>query len=190
MPTLISHAAVPLAIGFGLGRYRIPPRLLLAGVLAAIAPDLDVVAFKLGIAYADAFGHRGASHSLMFALLLAAGASTAAPLLRTSRLTSFLFILTAAASHPLLDMLTNGGLGVALFWPVSDHRYFAPWQVIEVSPLSLRRVFSTQGLVVMRSELAWVWVPCAVAAAIGMQIRRGDPSAAPGESSLNDRRRR
>jgi len=178
MPTIISHAAVPLAIGIGLGRGRIPSRLLLAGVAAAIAPDLDVVAFKLGIAYADTFGHRGASHSLMFALLLAAGASAAAPLLRTSGRTSFFFILAAAVSHPLLDMLTNGGLGVALFWPVSDLRYFAPWQVIEVSPLSLRRVFSAQGLAVMRSELAWVWAPCAVAASIAMRFRRANASAA------------
>jgi inner membrane protein len=113
---------------------------------------------------------------LLFALLLAAGASAAAPLLRTSRRTSFFFVLVAAVSHPLLDMLTNGGLGVALFWPVSDLRYFAPWQVIEVSPLSLRRVFSERGLALLRSELAWVWVPCAVAAAIGMRIRRGNPA--------------
>lgn len=175
MPTIISHAAVPLAIRIGLGRHRIPPRLLLAGIVAAIAPDLDVVAFRLGIAYADAFGHRGASHSLMFALLLAAGASVAAPLLRTSRLMSFLFVLAAGASHPLLDMLTNGGLGVALFWPVSDLRYFAPWQVIEVSPLSLRRVFSERGLALMHSELTWVWLPCAVAAIVGMRIRRSGP---------------
>ena len=41
-------------------------------MLAARLPDFDVVAFKLGIAYHDAFGHRGFSHSLLFAAILGA----------------------------------------------------------------------------------------------------------------------
>ena len=159
MTTIFTHAAIPLAIGLGLGKARIPPRLLAAGMFASICPDFDVVAFKLGIAYADAFGHRGASHSLVFALLLALLAAAAAPLLRASVHKSLLFIFVATASHAMLDMLTNGGLGVALLWPWSDQRFFAPWQFIEVSPLRLDRVFSERGLAVMRSELLWVWLP-------------------------------
>jgi inner membrane protein len=157
--TIITHAAVPLAIGLGLGNSRIPLRLLAAGMFASVAPDLDVVAFKLGIAYADAFGHRGASHSLLFALVLALLAAAAAPLLRASVRNCALFVFVATASHALLDMLTNGGLGVALLWPWSEQRFFAPWQFIEVSPLRLNRVFSERGLAVMRSELLWVWLP-------------------------------
>lgn len=172
MPTIISHAAIPIAAAVALGSTSIPTRLVVAGVLASVSPDFDIVAFKLGIAYADSFGHRGASHSLAFALVLALLAAAGGPLLRASRLTAFCFVLVAAASHPLLDMLTNGGLGVALFWPISEQRWFAPWQVIEVSPIAVRRVFSERGLAVFRSELFWIWLPCAATAAMAAAVHR------------------
>ncbi|MDO8697617.1 MAG: metal-dependent hydrolase, partial [Pseudomonas sp.] len=82
MPTILTHAAVPLALGLGLGSRIVPPRLLLAGVLAAMLPDLDVLAFLLHISYADDFGHRGISHSLLFALSVGLLALLAAPQLR------------------------------------------------------------------------------------------------------------
>lgn len=163
MPTILSHSAVPIALGLSLGAGIISRRLLAAGVLASILPDLDVLAFRIGIPYAHAFGHRGATHSLAFAILLGLLALVLAAPLRTSRSAAFLFVFIAAASHGLLDMLTNGGLGVALAWPVSDARYFFPTRVIEVSPLSLRRVFSSAGVAVLLSELRWVWLPSAIA---------------------------
>src|SRR5690606_33786119 len=65
--TLISHPLPILALGLALGPRVVPPKLLLAGMLFALLPDADMLAFKFGIAYADAFGHRGFSHSLLFA---------------------------------------------------------------------------------------------------------------------------
>ena len=41
MPTVITHAAVPLCIGLGLGSKVIPPRLLFAGIILAMLPDAD-----------------------------------------------------------------------------------------------------------------------------------------------------
>ena len=58
MPTVLSHAAVPLALGVGLGSRIVPPRLLAAGVLASALPDLDVIAFSWGVPYGSALGHR------------------------------------------------------------------------------------------------------------------------------------
>jgi len=78
MPSIITHAAVPLALWCAADRGRISPRLLAAGVIAAMLPDADVLAFALHIPYADAFGHRGASHSLLFACVLAALAAVLA----------------------------------------------------------------------------------------------------------------
>jgi inner membrane protein len=75
---------------------------------------------------------------------------------------AFAFVLACAASHGLLDMMTNGGLGVAWFWPFSDARHFLPWQVIKVSPLTLHRLLSPVGRAVMMSELQVVWIPAAV----------------------------
>ena len=171
MPTVISHAAVPLAIGLGLGASRIPPRLLAAGVVASILPDLDVLAFRLGIDYAHELGHRGASHSLVFAATVAVLAALLAPLLKASRSSAWLFMFVAALSHGLLDMLTNGGLGVALWWPWSDERLFFPWRLVEASPLSLRRIFGPAGLAVLQSELLWIWGP-ALAAMVALRLCR------------------
>jgi len=172
MPTVLTHAAVPLALALGLGSRLVTPRLLAAGVIASVLPDLDVVAFRLGIAYSHAFGHRGVSHSLLFAALLAVLAWYAAPLFRSTRRAAALFVGGCAASHGLLDMLTNGGLGVELFWPFSEQRLFAAWRVIEVSPLSLSRVFSGRGIVVLQSELLWVWLPALAAGAVLFALRR------------------
>lgn len=172
MPTILTHAAVPLALGLGLGSRLVPPRLLLAGVIAAILPDLDVLAFKLQIPYADNFGHRGASHSLLFALSVGVLALLAAPQLRCSRVRALAFISLAAASHGLLDMFTNGGLGVALWWPWSAERLFTPWQVIEVSPLTLQRLLSPRGMAVLQSELFWVWLPAAGLASALLILRK------------------
>ncbi|WP_313205233.1 MULTISPECIES: metal-dependent hydrolase [Stenotrophomonas] len=178
MPSIITHAAVPLALWCAADRGRIPPRLLAAGVIAAMLPDADVLAFALHIPYADAFGHRGASHSLLFAGVLAALAAMLAffgnrrpwsavssqPRLAstTSTVQAAVFVFICAASHPLLDAMTSGGLGVALAWPWSEHRFFAPWRPIRVSPFA-PQFFSARGLATLLSELRWVWLPLATA---------------------------
>lgn len=160
MPTIFTHAIVPLAAGLALGRKALPPRLVAVGVIAAMAPDFDTVAFKLGIAYADQFGHRGATHSIVFALAQGLLAAIAAPWLHSGRWRAFVFIALCTLSHPLLDALTSGGLGVALLWPASHERFFAPWRPIAVSPIGAR-FFSARGVAVLWSELKWVWLPCA-----------------------------
>lgn len=172
MPTILSHAAVPLALGLGLGSRVVSRRLLIAGVAASMLPDLDVLAFRVGVAYGEVFGHRGASHSLAFALLLGLIASWAAPWLKASRRTAFLIVAASAASHGLLDMFTNGGHGVAWWWPLSDDRLFMPWQVIEASPLSLRRIASARGLDVLVSEMSWVWLPACMVGGALFALRR------------------
>jgi inner membrane protein len=159
MPTILTHAAVPLAIGLGLGGRLIPRRLLAFGVAASILPDMDVLAFRFQIAYADSFGHRGVSHSLAFAILVALVALLFSRRLKSGPLITFVFVAVSAASHGILDMFTNGGYGVAWWWPLSAERLFAPWQLIEVSPLSMRRVFSAKGWEVLQSEILWVWFP-------------------------------
>jgi inner membrane protein len=167
MPTILSHPAVPLAIGLGLGRGTISGPLLWAGVAGSILPDLDVVAFQLGIPYSAELGHRGFSHSLLFAALLAVTVTCAVRVFRTQWIRSFLFLSLATASHGLLDSLTNGGLGIAFLWPWSAERFFAPVQLIEVSPLGVSRFLTQRGVNVLASELLWLWLPCT---ALGVSI--------------------
>jgi inner membrane protein len=85
-------------------------------------------------------------------------------------------LFACTASHPLLDALTNGGLGVALFWPWSDARLFAPWRPIAVSPIGAG-FFSARGLAVLGSDLRWVWLPTLGAALTIAAIRARKPHA-------------
>ncbi|MEP6907458.1 MAG: metal-dependent hydrolase [Pseudoxanthomonas sp.] len=170
MPSIMTHAAVPLAMYCAAERGRISPRLLGVGVLAAILPDFDVAAFALGIPYADAFGHRGASHSLLFAAVLALlGAALHRPL-RSRPLQVAAWVFVCAASHPLLDAMTSGGLGVALLWPWSEQRFFMPWRPILVSPFA-NGFFSARGMATLLSELRWVWLPLFVGTAFWKLIQ-------------------
>ena len=162
MPSILTHPAVPLAIGLGLGARVIPPRLIYAGIAASIVPDLDVYLER----FTSSIGHRGLTHSLAFALLGGLCAALIARALRTTHRTAFFFIFAATISHPLLDMCTNGGAGVTLFWPLTLERYFLPWTPIEVSPLGVTRFFSERGAEVLASEAVWVWLPAAVVAGI------------------------
>lgn len=175
MATIFSHPAVPLALGWGLGQNAIPRGLLWTGVIISILPDLDVLAFRLGVPYANAFGHRGFSHSLLFALLVSLTGALACRLFRTTFCRAWLFLFVIAASHGLLDALTNGGLGIAFLWPWSDQRYFAPFPVIEVAPLHPRQMFSRRGATVLLSELLWIWLPAAGLAVLlaAVRSRRG-----------------
>jgi inner membrane protein len=176
MTTLMTHIIPPLALGLGLGGRIIPKRLLFAGMVAALVPDLDVIGFRLHIPYAHPFGHRGATHSVVFALMLGFLASLLFRPLHCSRTLVFSFIAFSTLSHPLLDMVTNGGLGVALEWPWSNKRLFASWQVIEVSPIGLKNFFSNRGYVVLKSELLWVWVPALFMMSSLVMIRQFFPS--------------
>ncbi|MGL4315168.1 MAG: metal-dependent hydrolase [Pseudomonas sp.] len=170
MTTLISHPLPILALGLALGPRWIPPRLLLASLLFTCLPDADVLAFKLGIAYADAFGHRGFSHSLLFAGLSGALGALGCRLLGCGPLRAFFWIALATASHSLLDAATDGGLGVAWLWPWSEQRFFLPWRPIEVSPF-VNGFFSQRGLQVLASEARWVWLPCLALALPAVALR-------------------
>lgn len=171
MPTIITHPAVPVALSLAFGRKVIPGRLLLAGVVVSVLPDLDVVAFRLGVPYAAEFGHRGFSHSILFALLIALLGACLFRQLHSTFRCALLFLFAAAMSHSLLDAFTNGGLGVAFLWPWSDERFFAPFQFIEAAPLSFKRFLSPVGLGVLWSELLWVWCPLLGLALVSRALR-------------------
>lgn len=169
MPTIMTHAVVPLAIAVAAGRSRISPKLALAAAGLAILPDADVVGFALGIDYADPWGHRGATHSIAFAIACAAALALAWREARS--IGAFAFLAFAMASHGLLDAFTSGGLGPALLWPVSDARTFAPASPIRVSPIGAG-FFSARGAATLMSEIKLVWLPCVLLAGAGWLIHR------------------
>ena len=170
MPTVFSHAIAGAALGcvFGLPARRHP---WLAGALCAMLPDADVIGLWFGVPWGHMLGHRGITHSLAFAAVLAA--VVVALCFRGApwsgwrfRLWAFLFVATA--SHGVLDAMTDGGSGIAFLAPLDDTRYFLPWRPIRVAPISLQRFLSERGVQILHDELLWVWLP-----ALGLAITAG-----------------
>jgi inner membrane protein len=180
MPSLIAHAAPALALAPIVARRDVASsdaqrrrtrRLVWLGALAAMAPDLDVLAFAFGIPYADLLGHRGLWHSLPFAAVVASALAWLAlrgdePAPAWHR--AWLYLFCCIGSHGVLDAATNGGLGVALLAPFDATRFFLPFRPIEVSPLGVSAFFSARGLAVIESEVFWVWLP---GLALGLLLR-------------------
>ncbi len=110
-----------------------------------------MVAFRLGIPYQAPFGHRGAIHSLAFAALSGLALGLVAWAMNAQAVRLGVAATIVMASHGLLDTLTDGGLGVALAWPFSNARYFAPWRPIAVAPIGAT-LFATRGIHLMLHE--------------------------------------
>src|SRR5262245_29942729 len=161
MPTIPTHAMTAVAIGTVFRRRAVPIPWWSVAAVCAIAPDADVIGFAVGVRYEDFLGHRGFTHSLFFAALLASvalalgGAKSA----EADRRVLWLYLFIATASHGLLDACTDGGLGIALLAPFDNTRYFFPVRPIVVSPIGVAELLTADGLPVIGSELRWVWLP-------------------------------
>src|SRR6185503_16644325 len=82
-------------------------------IFCSILPDIDVVGFRFGIRYGDLWGHRGMTHSLLFAAVTGIVLSVLVPQWERDRWRLALLLFLITASHGLLDAMTDGGLGVA-----------------------------------------------------------------------------
>jgi inner membrane protein len=175
MPSIFTHAFAALALGkASTGECR-PMRFWWLTAFCAILPDVDAISFALGVQRGSQFAHRGITHSLLFALLVACAVVSLA-FKRTPRFSKhwwalLLYFFVVTASHGLLDALTDGGSGVAFFAPFDMARYFFPWRPIEVSPIGFR-FFSARGLEVIASEFVWVWIPAILLVASALVYRR------------------
>jgi len=171
MASILSHPAVPIALATALGSRLVPARLAAAAIACSTIPDGDALLYWSGVPYSHTFGHRGFTHSIAFALIVAAAGAVWAPQLQAKRWVACGVLCLSTLSHGVLDAMTTGGLGVAFFSPFSNHRYFLPWRVIEVSPIGISRFFSVRGLEILASEVVTVWLPCLLFAAAGVLIR-------------------
>lgn len=167
MATIMTHGIVGYTIARLCVRQPVSRLFWVLAFLAPMLPDLDVLGQKYyGVAYSDCFGHRGAFHSLFIAFIAALILIILFKLITRTRgfkitKDGFWAFFLGISSHGMLDALTNGGLGVAVFWPMNCNRYFFPIRPLEVSPLSLSRFFE-QGIFIMKNEFYYVWIPCFV----------------------------
>jgi inner membrane protein len=149
-----------VAVGCAAGRLaaettpEVSPAAAMIGLSAlSLLPDLDGIAFALGIPYGAPFPHRGASHSLLVASAVGLAVGLFARFRRLPSVETGLLVAAVVASHGILDAMTDGGRGVALLWPFSDVRLFFPWRPIPVAPIGLG-FLSARGLRVAAAELA------------------------------------
>lgn len=174
MATDYTHAV----IGLGLARmYATRPMSWAYWGLAAllpIIPDIDVFSTA---AYGDPLGHRGITHSLVFALVL--GTLTAGATFRRFRVNwwslAALFCVIIA-SHGLLDALTKGGADIPFFWPLGDR--YGNWGVLPVSDIAFDLPDPRYSRAI-RSELLWVWLPMSLVVGIVIvyrRLKRDDPA--------------
>jgi inner membrane protein len=178
MASVLSHAVAALGIGAAFYRPNAPKLVWAGGIMCSVIPDLDVVGFRFGIRYGDFWGHRGFTHSLVFAALLAGAATLAISQVRSQvrPVSLFTYLFLATASHGLLDAMTNGGLGVAFFSPFDNRRYFLPWRPIRVSPIGITRFFTARGFAVLGTEILWIWIPSILLIGLALGLRRSNKS--------------
>src|SRR6266508_3010060 len=117
----LTHGLLGATIGQALFARRLGGWGLLAGAVAAMAPDLDVVMMATG-PMGDWIYHRGVTHSIWVAALLGPALAYAAARSQAGgrRAWTLLFVLTLL-SHPLLDWCTS--YGTQLLAPLSAHRF-------------------------------------------------------------------
>jgi inner membrane protein len=182
MASAFSHAIAAAAIGSAFSRRGLPVRFWVLGAACSIVPDADVIGVALGVPFRSVLGHRGLTHSLVFAAVLAAVvvlAFFARMRAEVSPARLWLYFFLATASHGVLDALTNGGPGIAFFAPFDNARYFLPWRPVVVSPIGIRPFFSEWGLRVIESELIWIWLPSLIFAGLAILFLRWTGRRAP-----------
>ncbi len=150
----VGHVAVGMAAARIYGSGSVPRWSSLAAWSAlAVLPDLDLIGFAFGVRYGDTWGHRGAAHSFLISFAVGLMVGLIGRGVERSRGRLALFATAVVASHAVLDTMTDGGMGCALFWPFSVTRYFAPWRPIQVAPIGAA-FFTVAGALVALTELA------------------------------------
>lgn len=162
------HFAPAIALAVAAGTHRTGWRLTLAGVVCAVLPDVDFALVTLGFQrYDAAFGHRGFTHSIAFALALGAfGALWAGPG-RGRRWWVAAFLALCTASHPLLDGLFDRGICNAWLWPFDGARLCLAWRPVPMLGVPLF------GMERFQRELLWIGVPLVLLSNAALLLRAG-----------------
>lgn len=153
--TLYTHSIVGLGLGALFAGRRMPWLFWTLAAILPVLPDLDVFSSRR---YGTILGHRGFTHSFIFAagvgLVVAAG---------TFRYFGKRFLGLAGlfalmvASHGILDAFTRGGEGIPFFWPLSEQR-FGGWGPVPLPDIAFEFPDVTKSRA-LRGELFWVWLP-------------------------------
>ncbi len=159
MPSIFGHAVAGIALGAAFADDRTPPRTWVLGTFCALAPDLDWFTAFLRIHPGNFLAHRGITHSLLGAVLLAATVFLLGFRGESRNPRTGTYLLLAALSHGLLDACTSGRVGVAFFYPFSTTRWGCYWQPFQDAPLPFWPGLQLPFLGALLGEVLWIGVP-------------------------------
>jgi inner membrane protein len=161
------HIAVGLA-SWRLGasateRRRVVLRVAVA-VLLAVLPDGDLIPVAFGVPDRGLLGHRGFSHTPLFAVLVGCAVFLRWRARRTGHARrAGLAAALLVASHGVLDAMSQEGRGILFLWPFSSQRFHLPWRPIPDAPTGLA-FFSHVGMRHLAIELVYFFplIVCAL----------------------------
>lgn len=119
-----------------------------------LLPDADALLVAAGSDYHGDFGHRGFSHSLLFAATVAAVTVLVARRWGNRPWYTGLLAFMAVGSHGLMDAMTYRTRGIPFLWPLTDERFTLPWRPIPPAPFG-GHFLSQRGLDVMGIEMIY-----------------------------------
>ncbi len=145
-----------LFVGAAASRYAVPSHAGARGAIgwvlltgAAALPDIDLFLLPaLGVPESITLGHRGATHSLLFALVVALIVSLILGAMHLPLRRIVPAAILAVGSHAILDSLTRGP-GVIWLWPFSDAR-MPTLPILPIAPVD--DLLTRHGLLLLLAE--------------------------------------
>jgi inner membrane protein len=135
----------------------------------SLLPDLDILPLAFGVHDSGLYGHRGITHTWLFAAIVGAVAWL---IFRKGRNPVRVAVLTfiTVASHGLLDASTTDSRGIHLLWPLISERMVMPIRPIPVAPSGIE-FLSWRGIQVSLVECVY-FLPLAILALWKAPIRQ------------------
>jgi inner membrane protein len=152
----IGHVAVGLLVGRACEAKTTKERIITMSLFGGLGllPDADALLVAAGSEYEGQFGHRGFSHSLLFAVTAASIVFFIARKWGTRPWFTAFLALLAVGSHGLMDSMTYRTRGIPFLWPFSEERFILPWRPIPPAPFG-EHFFSRRGFDVMCIEMVY-----------------------------------
>src|SRR5215470_4197992 len=100
MPSIPTHFLIGAALGQAASlRCRNNWRFWALAIGCSALPDIDVIGFGFGVRYGDLWGHRGMTHSILFAAMVGLVAAMFYGRSRAQLLWNFLLLFLVTCSH-------------------------------------------------------------------------------------------
>ncbi|MEM1010752.1 MAG: metal-dependent hydrolase [Planctomycetota bacterium] len=179
---IVTHAAVG---------HRLPRAAALVGMLAGMAPDLDIFFPTFGDVTADWYWHRGPTHAIAYiplGALIVWAVMLIFPFARKHKGATYLAALVGTATHGLLDALTS--YGTMLLWPFADTR--VAWDIMPIiDPIFTVTLVLVTIVAVIRKRWTWsvggsVFMVAYLGFALGQHTRAFDAARTLAESRGHD----